>query len=275
MKTVGITACSNALCREERAMVQRLTEYLESTGRCVLQSACIYEKTGPFSGTGKERAEELMQLFRNPEVEEIYDISGGDMANEVLDWLDFDEIARSRATFWGYSDLTTVLNAIYARTGKASVLWQVRHMAEGGQQELERHLHCHREELFCPEMHMVQGQRMQGIVVGGNIRCFLKLLGTPYFPDLQDKILVLEAWHGQVPQMVTYLAQMRSCGVFDKIQGILLGTFTDMEEQNCQPDIVSLVQSFVGDKMPIAVTREIGHGEDARALWIGEEITIQ
>ena len=61
-----------------------------------------------------------MRFFNDPEVEEIYDISGGDLANQVLDGLDYAAIGKSRAVFWGYSDLTTVINAIYDRPGKAA-----------------------------------------------------------------------------------------------------------------------------------------------------------
>ena len=67
-----------------------------------------------------------------------YDISGGDLANQVLDGLDYAAIGKSRAVFWGYSDLTTVINAIYAQTGKSSVLYQVKNMVWGEIKEVQR-----------------------------------------------------------------------------------------------------------------------------------------
>ena len=69
-----------------------------------------------------------MNFYRDDSVEEIFDVSGGDLANEILPYLDFQTIAYGKKHFWGYSDLTTVLNAIYARTGKSSVLYQVRNL---------------------------------------------------------------------------------------------------------------------------------------------------
>ena len=267
MKTVGMVACSNPLGPECRAEIRALTAFLERTGRRVAESRCMEALTG------REKAGELMRLFACPDVTDICDISGGDMANEVLDFLDFEAIRRSRAVFWGYSDLTTLLNAIYAKTGKAGVLYQIRNLV-GERQVLQQRRFLAGEELFRPECRMVQGEQLRGIVVGGNIRCFLKLAGTPYFPDLQEKVLLLEARSGQVPQMVTYLAQLRSCGVFGKIRGVLLGTFSEMEARGCTPDMTALVRSFVGADLPIAKTAEIGHGADARAIWIGKEIVI-
>ena len=275
METVGITACSNALMPEKRGDVEELVRFLESTGRRVLLSRCIYEQSEGFSGTGQERADELMTLFRNPDVTEIYDVSGGDMANEVLDGLNFDEIRKSRAEFWGYSDLTTVLNAIYAVTGKPGVLFQIRNLVHPDSRELQQRRYLDRAELFTPSFRMVQGDSIRGTVIGGNLRCFLKLAGTRYFPDCRNKILLMEAWSGRIPQMVTYLSQLRSCGVFGKLGGILLGTFTEMEAAGCEPGMLPLVKSFAGSEIPIAVTRDIGHGHDARAIRIGETIEIR
>ena len=41
------------------------------------------------------KADQLMKLFNDPDIKEIYDISGGDMANQILDYLDYDRIAES------------------------------------------------------------------------------------------------------------------------------------------------------------------------------------
>ena len=120
----------------------------------------------------------------------------------------------------------------------------------------------------------VQGDRLEGIVVGGNIRCFLKLAGTPYWPDLTDKVLLLEARGGGVAQMTTYLSQLQQLGAFEKVRGVLLGTFTQMERENQQPDMVSLVRSFVGEELPVAKTRDIGHGADAKGIIIGKKIHV-
>lgn len=111
---------------------------------------------------------------------------------------------------------------------------------------------------------------MEGVVVGGNVRCFLKLAGTVYFPDLEDKILLLESLGGTVAQMLTYFSQLQQLGAFEKVKGILLGTFTQMEQELCRPDVWSLLQRFAGPELPVAKTAYIGHGTDARAIMVGE-----
>lgn len=275
---VGIVCCSNGQKSSYCEKIGILCNTLEEMGLVPVLSDYIYEKEDVFSGTAKERAEALMNFYRDDAIKAIFDISGGDIANGILSYLDFEVIGKSDKQFWGYSDLTTIVNAIYMKTEKSSVLYQIRNLIyedkERQAANFRSTLFEGKDELFQFQYEFVQGEKMQGIVVGGNIRCFLKLAGTEYMPDLTDKILLLESFSGTVAKMETYLAQLKQIGAFEKVAGILLGTFTEMEETNCKPDIVSLLQSYVGKDMPIAVTKEIGHGVDSKAIVIGQEICL-
>ena len=286
MTKIALTACSNGLEARKNPTVDALCDYLSSLGLTPVLSPCLYEKdpvhTSVFSGTAEERAEALMNFYRDPEVKAIFDLSGGDMANEILPHLDFETIAESSAVFWGYSDLTTILNAIYAKTGKSSVLYQVRNLvSEAGafrRPAFENTILQKKSDLFQIFCKYVQQGQIQspltGTVVGGNIRCFLKLAGTEYWPDMQDKIFLLEAWSGTVPKMVTYLSQLQQLGVFRQVKAVLLGTFTEMEQKACAPTIEELVRHYAGPDLPILKTREVGHGKDALAVRIGGRFTI-
>lgn len=266
---VAIVACSNGLAENQKKKIQELCHTLMGIGLIPILSKCIYAKDSVFSGTGRERAESLMEFYKDEEIKAIFDVSGGELANEVLPYLDFDVIAKSKKRFWGYSDLTTIINAIYVKTGNASVLYQVRNLIYDCAEE--QILRFNREEMFDFAYEFVQGEKMQGIVVGGNIRCLLKLAGTEYWPDMSGKILLLEAMGGTVPQMTTYLSQLKQMGVFEKVSGILLGTFSKMEAEGCKPDIIELVKMYVGEEVPIIKTQEIGHGIDSKGILIGEK----
>ena len=275
---VGIVCCSNGQKNSYREKIALLRDTLENMGLVPVFSDYIYEKEDVFSGTAKERAKALMDFYKDDTIKALYDISGSDVSNSILPYLDFEVIKKSDKKFWGYSDLTTIVNAMYAKTGKASVLYQIRNLIYTDKEKqisnFEKSVFSGSDDLFRFEYDFVQGKKMQGIVVGGNIRCFLKLAGTEYMPDFTDKILFLESLSGTVAKMETYLAQFSQIGAFDKVAGILLGTFTEMDEADCKPDIVTLLREYVGKEMPIAVTGEIGHGVDSKALMIGQEMNI-
>lgn len=276
---VGIVVCSNGQKKEYAEQIKTLENTLLAIGLQPVFSGYIYENESVFSGTAKERAEAVMQMYENEEITEIFDISGGDIANGILPYLDYDRISKCDKRFWGYSDLTTVVNAIYAKTEKPSVLYQVKNLVwdESGQQ-MKNFANTMIEDgngLFHLDYHFVQQQKMQGVVVGGNIRCFLKLAGTEYMPDLTGKILLLESLGGTVAQMETYLCQLQQLGAFERVAGILLGTFTEMESNQCQPTIEMLVKRIAGDQLPIAMTKEIGHGTNSKAILIGQTLTFE
>ena len=213
-----------------------------------------------------------MRFFNDPEVEEIYDIRRRSRQSGA-DGLDYAAIGKSRAVFLGLQRSDDGHQLLYLCTDreKQRALSGQEH-GLGRDKEVQRRRFENRTALFDPQVRFVQGEKMEGVVVGGNIRCFLKLAGTRYFPDLWDKILLLEAYGGEVPQMATYLAQLKQLGAFEKVGGILLGTFTAMEAHACSPDITALVKEAAGTKITIAKTQEIGHGNDAKAIRIGEKI---
>lgn len=266
----AIVCCSNGLEERERENIERLTAILKDLGLEPVISAYLYAKHSVFCGTARERAGALMQFFRDPEVTLIFDVSGGDVANELLPYLNYEEIAASRALFCGYSDLTTIMNGIYARTGKASVWYQAKHLA-GRDGERQRRMFAE-AELFDIRWEWIQGEAMRGIVVGGNIRCLLKLAGTPYWPKMRGKILFLEARSGSLPQMTAYVNQLKQMGVFEEVNGILLGTFLQMEKEG--ESMAELVKQCAGERLPIAGTGEVGHRADSKALWIGRETVL-
>lgn len=274
----GIVCCSNGRQYSEQGKIQKLEQVLKEMGVIPVFSDRIYTEKEKVPPTGKERAEQLMRFYQDDNIKEIFDISGGDIANEILPYLDYRVIAESGKRFWGYSDLTTVINAISRQAGKESVLYQVKNLV-GEDQKMQRSafeafLFHDSEELTRFSYRFIQKSSMQGMTAGGNIRCLLKLAGTPYWPDPEGKILILEALGGKREQLITYLSQLKQMGVFGQVAGILLGTFTMMEKEEDAQTVCDLVKFFAGPDLPVAKTQEIGHGEDAKAVVIGRYLEL-
>ena len=275
---VGLSACSNGHGKEWMPQIKELEKVLTSMNVEPILVENIEAKIDEFSGTDEERAADLMALYKDDSVSAIYDISGGDLANGVLKYLDFDVIAKSNKTFWGYSDLTTIINAIYTMTNKPSVLYQVKNMvyseAELQRNRFREYLSGNESELFNINYNFLQGDKMEGIVVGGNIRCLLKLTGTKYWPDMNRKILLLESYGGGSGQIATLMNQLDDMGVFSQVAGVLLGTFTSYEKSNLEYSVYDLLKMHISEDLPVAYTTEIGHGHDSKAIYIGKEMTF-
>lgn len=277
---IGISGCSNGTQKSGKENIDNLCDVIRQ--RIGLEPVCsdyIYETESYFSGSGKERAEALMDLYRDKDVKAIFDISGGDVANEVLEYLDFEVIRSNPKIFYGYSDLTTVINAIYSKTGNVSGLYQIRNLiyedSESQINNFKNSIINGEDDLFDIDYQFIQEGYMEGIVIGGNIRCFLKLAGTEYMPDFEGKILLLEGLNSSSQRAATYLCQLRQLGAFEKAEGVLLGTFTKLDKEIFVPSVEELIQRYAGKDIPIARTMDIGHGSNSKCIMIGKFIKLQ
>ncbi|GAA0075774.1 LD-carboxypeptidase [Clostridium sp. CTA-5] len=277
---VGIVACSNGLDKSYQYKIIELENTLNLLGLKVIFSEKLYKENSIFNGTGREKANILMNLFKDSKVKAIFDVSGGDLANEVLEYLDYEEIKKNSKPFFGYSDLSVVINSLYSKAGIETYLYQIKNLiGDDSEIQIKNFTETFMQEknsLFDFKYEWIQGKYMNGIVVGGNIRCFLKLAGTEYMPNFKNKILLLESLSGDVAKMSTYLTQYKQLGVFKNINGMILGDFTEMENKKYTPNIIELVQKIVDNTdIPIIKTSEIGHGSDSKCIVIGKNINLK
>lgn len=276
---IGISAYSDSRKEFERKNINELYSVLKNIGLNVITSKYIYANDGTFSISIQEKADALMELYTDNRIKAIFDISGGDMCNELLDKLDYNIIKENNKPFFGYSDLTAIINAIYAKTKNVSYLYQIKNIVSEYSEEQQKSfidtIILNKNSLLNFDYRFIQGESMSGIVIGGNIRCLLKLAGTEYMPDFSEKILFLESLGGGVERAAACLSQLRQLGVFKRIKGIILGQFTYMTENNCKPLIEEIVlREIEGENIPIARTYQIGHSKDSKSIKIGEYYSI-
>lgn len=251
MKKIGLIGLSNPVDKpkvNETIIKLKKSGYQIIVAKSLLKSASAQEKADDFN------------LFCTLDLEGIFDLSGGDLANTCIPFINFNAYQRSSAYFYGYSDLSAILNALYTKTKKKSCLFQLRNNLNINDTQNDF------------KFTWLKKKDMHGIVIGGNIRCFLKLAGTPYFPETENKILFLESYSGNINRIITYLTQLEMMNIFNKINGLILGQFTELDKTHSD----HLLESYVS-KYPIGIirTHEIGHSLNSKAIWIGEEYNFK
>ncbi len=274
---VALVVCSNGKAREDKIKLDKLEKTLLDLGLVPVYSNYLYKDEFGRSASAEVRAQELMKFFSDKSIKAIFDISGGDLSNEILDYLDYDIIKKHIKPFFGYSDLSVVLNAITAKTGEPTYLYQILNITgnEDIKDSFKKTMMYNEPDLTNISWEFFQGEEISGIVAGGNIRCFLKLAGTQYFPDLENRVLFLEGLGTTVESLITHLTQLKQMGVFDKISGLLLGTFTNIEKIYNKNDIYSIVKDFIAKNLPVAKTSEVGHDINSKMITIGGRINIK
>lgn len=271
------------LCNLSDPLLPERAEELSALKENLRQLFLIPQQTADLStGTPSEgdddpvkRSRWLMELYRSPDIKYIFDVSGGDLANESLRLLDYAFIKNQPAALVGYSDITCALNAIYARTGKAGILYRINNLyKDHSGQQLFRFRKTFLEgekDLFDFPYAFLRGTTMAGVVLGGNIRSFLKLAGTEYWPELKGNILFLESLDSSTNTARAQIAQLRQLHVFEQVSGVILGSF-GMNEPDGLTIIDSIFMASLPDGLPVAKTKEIGHGYLSHAIWIGKEL---
>lgn len=271
--TIGIIACSNGYPLDKKFVILKLIKILESIGLNVEYSNSIYRNEGVFNGTNYEKAKDLNNFFSDDKIKGIFDISGGDLCNGLLPYIDFDIIKKNPKPFFGYSDLSVLLNAINKMSNISTYNYQIRNLVgKNGEIQLKNFINTfiyNEDDLLNFKYHFIQGNTMEGVVVGGNLRCTLKLAGTNFMPDFTNKLLFLESLGGDVAKITTYLNQYNQIGSFEKVKGIILGTFTEMDVNNLNPKVEDILLSIIPKNIPVIKTEELGHGNDSKCIIIG------
>ena len=274
---IALVVCSNGKNIEDKGRLEKLESILVEMGLVPIFTKYIYKDKFGRGAKAQVRAKELMSFYENKEIKAIFDISGGDIANEVLDYLDFDVIKRNYKPFFGYSDLTTILNVLVSQTNEVNYLYQILNIIEDEEirTNFKNTFIKNEQLLFDVKWKFLQGNSVEGEVIGGNIRCFLKLVGTKYFPKVDNKVLFIEGLGTSVEGLITHLSQLKQMNVFCNISGLLVGTFTKIEKEISVEELFELVKEYIPEHLPVVKTSEIGHAKDSKALKIGGMINIK
>ncbi|URZ07113.1 S66 family peptidase [Clostridium felsineum] len=276
---VALISCSDGINIENKSRLYSVVDAFKLMGIECEISKCIFRKKAQFSGTGAERAEELMSFFKSKDIKAIFDVSGGNSANQILDYLDFDIIKNNPKPYFGMSDLTVVLNSLYKKIGFKGYHYAVynfgRENASLQRQWFEKSFIEGKKDIFDFKYKWLRKGPIEGEVIGGNIRCFLKLAGTEYFVNPEGKVLLLEAMGGNVSNIASLMEQLSMLRYFDKLSGIILGTFSEVQRDGN----IDILQEIILEKtekfnVPIIKTEEIGHGSNSKCIIIGEKIKI-
>ena len=274
---IALVVCSNGKNEEDKVRIEKLESILVEMDLVPVSTKYIYKDRFGRGVNPQVRASELMSFYKNKEIKAIFDISGGDISNEILDYLDYDLIKDNYKPFFGYSDLTTILNALESKTNEINYLYQILNIIESDKikNSFENTFLKNKEDLFEVKWRFLQGSSVEGEVIGGNIRCFLKLAGTRYFPEAENKVLFIEGLGTSMEGLAAHLAQLKQIGVFDKISGLLIGTFTKIEKEISEEELFELVKDYIPEHLPVVKTSEVGHAKDSKVLKIGEMMNIK
>ncbi len=241
--TIGLVSPANATF--EREPLKIAIESLQALGFKVKPGENVAARRGPFAGSDAQRAADVNAMFADDAVAGILALTGGSGCNRIVDRLDYDLIRRRPKFFGGFSDLTSLVNAIHTRTGLvtfhspvAASEWNdfsvqsFRAVAMNAEAAVLRNpVVKPADDLVAREERIstVRSGRSQGRLVGGNLTVLASLAGSPYFPDCRGAILFLEDINEYIYRIDRCLSTLRLTGALGQLAGVVLGRFTKCE----------------------------------------------
>jgi muramoyltetrapeptide carboxypeptidase len=247
---------------------------LENMGFRVRIPEGIFARSGYFAGSDAVRAAQVNAAFADSTVQAIICARGGYGSMQILPYLDYAVIHRHPKLLMGFSDITALLCALYQRSGLVS-----RHgpvvttLASAGPETLESVFNALSLN-EPPAVSLETGTTLSpgkasGPVICGNLTTLCHLVGTPFLPNLNGHILIIED-KGEKPYRIDrMLTQMSLAGVFDGLCGLGIGSFENCGEVEELYEIIARI--FVPFHIPILAGFNIGHGPDNIAVPFGLE----
>lgn len=247
----------------------------------------------------EKRAADIMDAFCDPEVKAIFTIIGGFNSNQLLPFLDYELIKRNPKIVCGFSDITALLNGIYAKTGLVTFLGPhyssfgmkhgfdytfaaMRQMLMGeGKAEVQPSAEWSDDLWFInqEEREFVKNDGYwtlheggaEGCLVGGNLCTQILLLGTPYWPGFgEDTILLAEDTAGSDGK--TFLRNLQALAYqpdFGNVKGLVIGRF-QKGSQIGREELQYIVDSIPQLRgLPIVANVDFGHTTPMLTLPIG------
>ncbi len=227
----------------------------------------------------KEKAEDINEMFSNPKIKAIICSQGGDSAEQTLAYIDWKAVKNNPKIFMGLSDITVFLNAIFAKTGLLTFHGDDvrfgfgKNPTEYDKREFIDLLVNGRVEEVRPNGYRktIRSGKASGRLLGGNVRCLLKLAETEFLPDFKNSILLMEAYKATKEDCLKYFSKLKELGVFEKVSGVIVGFIYGMQVENpTGPQMENILLEFTKDyDFPILKINDFGHNCPNTVLPIG------
>ncbi len=279
---------------------QRAKERLESLGYKVTFGNYLDEQYQLGTAKAESRARDFNEAYADKDVKAVMALTGGWSANEILPLIDWQTVGANPKPLIGYSDITVLINAIYAKTGIEGYLgpnfltlsrmisWQ--YTLDNFQAVLRQGypLQLKRSQVWGSKpsarfktkpWKVLQAGGAEAILIGGNLGTFYLLQGTEYQPKF-DKPFILVAEDDDESGKMTareFSRRLESIlqlpNVRTNIQGLLIGRF-EPNSKVTPKVLASIVESKQLGDIPVIADVDFGHNAPTLTLPIGRKAKI-
>lgn len=306
--TIGIFSPSTPASTWVPERTRLTLAFMEEQGYRVKPGTLFGHKENYRSGSIRERADELNALIADPEVTCIMAVSGGFVSNSILPYIDYAALLKHPKVIVGYSDVTAVLLAVYAKTGMTTFYGPNLISTFGEKPPFSIESLRYFEEIVCGKHSLpyvfptpaiwtddsigieedltyttypnrlltLRDGQVNGRIIGGNLNTMLGFFGTPYMPEIHDgDILYLEDCRQYPESIERSFSLLENAGVFSRIGGLILGKHADYNSYGSELKSWEVPMEILGKyAFPILAEFDCSHTRPMLTLPIGAEVCL-
>lgn len=255
------------------------------------------------SSSIESRINDLHEAFNDKKVKAILTVIGGFNSNQLLQYMNWDLIRDNPKIFCGYSDITALNNAIFAKTGL--VTYSGPHYSTFGQKKhleytIEYFQKCladdkpfeikpsptwtddpwykdqdNRNPIDNQGWQIINNGQAEGRILGANLCTFNLLQGTEYMPDLSGSILFVEDDSDSLPHTFDRdLQSLIHLPGFSGVKGLVIGRFQN--ESKMTDDLLTQIIKSKKELEDISVITNVdfGHTDPRITFPVGGKARI-
>jgi len=266
----------------------------------------VYEKDEYNSSSVTSRLEDLHEAFKDKTIKGILTVIGGYNSNQLINKIDYKLIKGNPKILCGFSDITALSNAVYAKTGL--VTYYGPHFSSFGMKKGLEYTIDYFQKCFLSGQpyklepskywsddvwhedqenrnffqndgyYIINPGKAEGTLIGGNLCTFNLLQGTPYLPEFDNTIIMMEddnlVGDASLVEFDRNLQSVIECNDFYKVKGILIGRF-EVESKISKVQIEKIIKSKKElDAIPVIANIDFGHTTPIVTLPIGGKAVI-
>lgn len=281
--------------------------FLEEKGFRIKSGSLTGKRDFYRSGSIQERVNELNELIISPDIKCIIAIAGGYVSNSLLPYINYEHLRENPKIIIGFSDITAVLLAIYAKTGLITYYGPVL-SCFGRKPPVCYETYCYMSSIISVpneipftlpfpthwtdeyidadedieyawhENNMVTVNN--GIVEGRLIACNLNTLSgfmaSRYMPEIKNgDILLIEDKNLDAETVEREFSMLKVSGVFDKLGGLIIGKHIDFNDCGTGRKYYEILQEVMCEmSFPILAEFDCSHSMPMLTVPIGCKIRL-
>ncbi len=309
--TIGVFTPSSPAYQDNPGLFENGLRNLEKMGfKTKLGTITLSRGSqGYRSASGRDRAAEFMELIHDPDVRGLVSTIGGYNSSSMIPFLDFEAIRKCRKVICGYSDVTSLHLAIlhYSKLrtfyGPAVMCWfgewpdGIRESTKWFLEAVMTHTEGSRTIQKPPRFsrhrrgwsndewktsprqwqenlgwRVLAPGRVEAPIVACNLNTLMSAAGTPYWPDLHGRILLIEEMDAPLMKEERALRQLELMGVFKQVSGLIVGKPEIEDSASAEFGFDDLLLEILGGVPAFPVVTEFDSGHTVPMLTVPQEV---